>query len=157
MAFSNPKVYLDELAGPLCRRFEAEPESYELAVATCIVLYHYSDVVGHVRDQKGNEIANLIASKVPLFHTIRALANAAKHVELDWHPRRELIGLRAEDLKRGRGAAFSDGTFFSDGSTFSDASASIVVTTPDGRKHDVLYTCKSVFASLMAQEEFFQV
>jgi hypothetical protein len=157
MAFSNPKVYLEELAGPLCRRFESEPESYELAVAACIVLYHYSDVVGHVRGQAGPAMAELIASKIPEFDIIRALANAGKHVELTRHPKQELIGLRAEDLKRGRGAAFSDGSFFSDGSTFSDHPNSIVVTTPDGRKHDVLHTCRSVFASLIADEEFFQV
>ncbi|MDJ0643138.1 MAG: hypothetical protein QNJ15_09990 [Erythrobacter sp.] len=148
---------MDMLAGPLLKRFQAEPESYDLAIATCIVLYHFSDVVGYVRGQNGGQMANHISKKVPEFHTIRALANAGKHVVLTHHPVSELVGLRAEDLQHGRGAAFSDGTFLSDGSTFSDAPKTVVVETPDGRKHDVLHTCNSVFSSLMSVDEFFQV
>lgn len=52
MAFSNPQVYMDELAAPLCRRFEAEPTAYDLAISTCIILYHFADVVAHVRSGK---------------------------------------------------------------------------------------------------------
>lgn len=157
MAFSNPEVYIGELAEPLCRRFQAEPNSYELAISSCIILYHFADVVAHVRAAKVHEIANQIAAKIPNFHTVRAIANAGKHVELTRHPKSELLGLRAEHLKRGRGAAFSDGSFFSDGSTFSDMPETVVVETPDGRKHDVLHVCVSVLEALKRERELFQV
>ncbi|WP_288757095.1 hypothetical protein [uncultured Brevundimonas sp.] len=113
MAFSNPEVYLAELAEPLCRRFEAEPASFDLAIASCIILYHYADVVAHVRAEKAPAMADEIAQVVPAFHTIRAIANAGKHVELKRHPVKALVGLRAEHLTRGKSAAFSDGSFFS--------------------------------------------
>lgn len=157
MAFSQPKVYLDELAAPLCRRFENEPESYELAIATCIMLYHFADVVGRVRGRSAHQIANDIAVVIPQFDTVRAIANAAKHVELTRHPNTELIGLRAEHLKRGGGAAFDGGVYFSDGSTWADMPHTIVVETPDGRKHDVLYTCRTVLRGLREHSEFFEV
>lgn len=155
MAFSKPHVYIRDLAEPLCARFEAEPTSYELAISSCIILYHFSDVVARVQNKKAHEIADWIAKSVPGFHIIRAIANAGKHVELTQHPKKELIGLRAEDLIRGKGAAFDDGAFFSDGSTFSDMHETVVVQTPDGEKHDVLHLCKSVLASLKGNPEFF--
>lgn len=157
MAFSNPEVYLNELAQPLCRRFEAEPTSYELAISTCIILYHFADVVAHVRGRKAHEVADEIAAAIPAFHTVRAIANAGKHVELTRHPISALVGLRAEHLKRGKGAAFSDGSYFSDGSTWSDMPETVVVETPDGRKHDVLHVCRSVFTALNERGEYFQV
>ena len=157
MAFSNPEVYLTELAQPLCRRFEAEPTSYELAIASCIILFHYADVVGHVRGSKAPTIADEIASVIPAFHTVRAIANAGKHVELTRHPVKALHGLRAEHLTRGKGAAFSDGSFFSDGSTWSDMPETVVVETPDGAKHDVLHLCLTVLAALIENREFQQV
>lgn len=157
MAFSNPEVYISDLAQPLCRRFQAEPTSYELAISSCIILYHFADVVAHVRGANAHKIANEIAAAVPDFHTIRAIANAGKHVELTRHPRSELVGLRAEHLTRGRGAAFSDGTYFSDGTTFSDMPETVVVETPDGRKHDVLHVCMSVLDALIDNPKFFEV
>lgn len=157
MAFSHPEVYLAELAGPLCRRFEAEPTSYELAIASCIILFHFADVVAHVRGRKPHEIADEIAVVVPAFHTVRAIANAGKHVELTYHPVAGLRGLRAEHLTRGRGAAFSDGSFFSDGSTFSDMAETIVVQTPDRVKHDVLHVCTTVLAALIDNRQFQEV
>lgn len=157
MAFSNPQVFLDELAAPLCRRFEAEPTAYELAISTSIILYHFADVVAHVRGSKPHGIAEEIASKVPAFQTIRAIANAGKHVELTRHPSSELLGLRAEHLVREKGAAFSDGSFYSDGTTHSDARETVVVTTPDGKKHDVLHLCVSVLTELYKEREFFEV
>lgn len=157
MAFSNPQVYLDELAGPLCRRFETEPTAYDLAISTCIILYHFSDVVAHVRSSKPHDVAEEIAAKIPAFHTIRAIANAGKHVELERHPKSELVGLRAEHLVRGKGAAFSDGSYYSDGTTRSDARETVVVVTPDGKKHDLLHVCVSVLAALYREREFFQV
>lgn len=157
MAFSNPEVYIEELARPLCHRFQAEPTSYELAISSCIILYHFADVVAHVRAGKPHEVADEIAAKIPAFHTIRAIANAGKHVELTRHPKSELVGLRAEHLIRGKGAAFSDGSHYSDGSTHSDARETVVVETPDGKKHDVLYVCLSVLGSLCRERELFQV
>ena len=157
MAFSNPEVYLHDLAQPLCNRFQAEPTSYELAISSCIILYHFADVVAYVRGSKAHEVADEIAAAVPAFHTVRAIANAGKHVELTRHPKSELIGLRAEHLTRGRGAAFSDGSDFLDGSSFSDSPECIVVETPDGKNHDVLHVCTSVLKSLMRSPQFFQV
>ena len=157
MAFSNPKVYVQELARPLCERFKAEPTSYELAVSSCIILYHFADVVAHVRGRQPHEAADMITEKIPDFSTIRALANAGKHVELTRHPNVDLVGLRAEHLIRGKGAAFSDGAYFSDGSTFSDMPETVVVTTPDGNKHDVLHTCLSVLEQIESTDELFQV
>ncbi|TYC78789.1 hypothetical protein [Novosphingobium sp. BW1] len=157
MAFSNPQVYIDELAAPLCRRFEAEPTAYDLAISTCIILYHFADVVAHVRNGKPHDVAQEIAAKVPAFHTVRAIANAGKHVKLTRHPKSELVGLRAEDLVRGKGAAFSDGSYYSDGTTHSDARETVVVATPDGKKHDVLHVCVSVLESLYREREFFEV
>lgn len=157
MAFSNPQVYMDELVAPLCRRFEAEPAAYELAISSCIILYHFADVVAHVRGSKPHDVAEKIAAKVPAFHTIRAIANAGKHVELTRHPNSELVGLRAEHLVRGQGAAFSDGSYYSDGATHSDARETVVVSTPDGKKHDVLHVCVSVLTALYKEPEFFQV
>lgn len=157
MAFSNPEVYINELARPLCRRFQAEPTSYELAISSCIILYHFADVVAHVRSGKPHEVADEIAAKIPAFHTIRAIANAGKHVELTRHPKSELVGLRAEHLVRGKGAAFSDGTYYSDGSTHSDALETVVVETPDGKTHDVLHVCVSVLEALCGERDLFQV
>lgn len=148
---------MDELAAPLCRRFEAEPNAYDLAISTCIILYHFADVVAHVRSSKPHEVAEEIAAKVPDFHTIRAIANAGKHVELTRHPKPGLVGLRAEHLVRRKGAAFTDGSYYSDGTTHSDARETIVVATPDGKKHDVLSVCVSVLAALYREREFFQV
>jgi hypothetical protein len=147
MAFSNPEVYISDLAEPLCRRFQVEPASYELAISSCIILYHFADVVAYIRSAKAHEIADEIATRIPAFHTVRAIANAGKHVELTRHPKSELVGLRAEHLIRGKGAAFSDGTYYSDGSTHSDAPETVVVETPDGMKHDVLHVCMSVLES----------
>nr|WP_312164032.1 hypothetical protein [Brevundimonas diminuta] len=157
MAFSNPEVYLAELAEPLCRRFEAEPTSYDLAIASCIILFHYADVVAHVRAGKAPAIADQIALAVPAFHTVRAIANAGKHVELTRHPVKALVGLRAEHLTRGKGAAFSDSSFFSDGTTWSDMPETVVVETPDGTKHDVLHVCLTVLTALIENREFQQV
>jgi hypothetical protein len=157
MAFSNPEVYLSDLARPLCQRFEAEPTSYELAISSCIILYHFADVVAHVRSSKAHEVANEIAASIPQFDTIRAIANAGKHVELTRHPNSALVGLRAEHLKRGKGAAFSDGAYFSDGSTWSDMPETVVVETPDGKKHDVLHVCQSVLKALSERQEYLQV
>ncbi len=157
MAFSNPQVYIDELAAPLCRRFETEPTAYDIAISTCINLFHFADVVAHVRGSKPHEVAEEIATKVPAFHTIRAIANAGKHVELTRHPTAALVGLRAEHLVRGKGVAASDGSYFSDGTTKSDMPDTIVVETPDGTKHDVLHVCLSVLVALSEEREFFQV
>lgn len=157
MAFSNPEIYVSELARPLCRRFEAEPTSYELAISCCIILYHFADVVAHVRGVQAHDISEEIAAAVPEFHTIRAIANAGKHVELTRHPKSELVGLRAEHLTRGKGAAFSDGAYYSDGATFSDMPETVVVQTPDGKKHDVLHVCRSVLHALSSNREYFQV
>ena len=157
MAFSNPEVYLNELAAPLCRRFEAEPTSYDLAVATCIVIFHFADVVAHVRRRTAYDMAGEIAAVIPAFHTVRAIANAGKHVELTRHPVSKLIGLRAEHLTKSKGAAFDDGSFFSDGSTWSDMPETIVVETPDGAKHDVLHVCTTVLAALVENKQFHQV
>lgn len=157
MAFSNPQVYMDELAAPLCRRFEAEPAAYDLAISTCIILYHFADVVAHVRRSKPHEVAEEIAAKVPAFHTIRAIANAGKHVELTRHPKPELVGLRAEHLVRGKGAAFGDGSSYSHGTAHSDARQTVFVATPHGKRHDVLHVCVSVIAELYRKREFFQV
>lgn len=156
MAFSNPRVYMDELAAPLCRRFEAEPTAYDLAISACVILYHFADVVAHVRGNKPHDVAEEIAAKVPAFHTVRAIANAGKHVELTRHPKSKLVGLRAEHLVREKGAAFSDGSYYSDGTTHSDARETVVVATPDGKKHDVLHICVSVLAGLYSEQEFFQ-
>lgn len=157
MAFSNPEVYISDLAEPLCRRFQAEPISYDLAIANCIILYHFADVVAYVRGAKAHEIADEIAKQIPAFHTVRAIANAGKHVELTRHPKSELVGLRAEHLIIGKSAAFSDGAYYSDGSTHSDARETVVVETPDGEKHDVLHICVSVLDALKEHREFFQV
>lgn len=157
MAFSQPEVYLSDLAKPLCHRFEHEPESYELAICSCIMLYHFADVVARVRNKKPHEIADEISVRIPKFNTVRAIANAGKHVELTRHPKSELVGLQAEDLKRGGGAAFSDGAFFSDGSTWADTPNTVVVETPDGKKHDVLHTCQAVLTSLFEHTEYFEV
>lgn len=157
MAFSNPEIYVRDLARPLCERFAAEPNSYELAVSSCIVLYHFVDVVAHVRDITPHKAAEMIAEQIPMFSTVRALANAGKHVELTRHPNPEFVGLRAEHLIRGRGAAFSDGSYFSDGSTFADMPETVVVTTPDGNKHDVLQTCLAVLKQIEGTTELFQV
>lgn len=157
MAFSNPEVYLRELARPLCKRFEADPTAYDLAISSCIILYHFADVVAHVRQISTYEAAARIAEIIPEFHTIRAIANAGKHVELTKHPKSELIGLRAEHLVRGNAAAFDDGTYFSDGTTFSDMQDAVVVKTPDGEMHDVLHVCSHVLYSLESHQEFFQV
>lgn len=148
---------MDELAASLCRRFEAEPTAYDLAISTCIILYHFADVVAHVRGSNPHDVAMEIAAKVPAFHTIRAIANAGKHVELTRHPKPELLGLRAEHLVRGKGGAFSDGSYYSDGSTHSDARETVVVATPDCKKHDVLHICMSVLAALNEEREFFEV
>jgi hypothetical protein len=156
MAFSNPQVYMDELVAPLCRRFEAEPTAYDLAISSCIVLYHFADVVARVRCSTPHDVAAEIAAKIPAFHTIRAIANAGKHVELTRHPKSELVGLRAEHLIRAKGAAFSDGSYYSDGTTHSDAHETVVVSTPDGGKHDVLHVCVSVVAALYKERDFFQ-
>jgi len=157
MAFSNPQVYLSELARPLCRRFQGDPTAYDLAISSCIILYHFADVVAHVRGKPPHEIAAEISAKIPDFHTIRALANAGKHVELTRHPKSELVGLRAEHLVKGKTAAFDDGSYFSDGATFSDMPDTVVVETPDGKKHDVLHTCLSVLRSLECHREFCEV
>jgi hypothetical protein len=157
MAFSNPQVYMDELAAPLCRRLEAEPTAYDLAISTCIILFHFADVVAHARSGKPHDIAEDIASKVPAFHTIRAIANAGKHVELTRHPKSELVGLRAEHLVRGKRATFSDTSYYSDGTTPSESRDTVVVATPDGEKHDVLQLCISVLEALYREREFFQV
>ncbi len=157
MAFSNPRVYVKDLARPLCERFRAEPASYELAVSSCIILYHFADVVAYVHGMKPHKAAEMIAEQIPDFSTVRALANAAKHVELTRHPNPDLVGLRAEDLKRDKGAAFSDGTYFSDGSSFSDAPETVIVTTPDGEKHDILSTCFLVLEQIESTTELFQV
>lgn len=37
-------VYLAELAEPLYRGSEAAPTSYDLAFASCIILFNYADV-----------------------------------------------------------------------------------------------------------------
>lgn len=157
MAFSNPQVYMTELAEPLCRRLEAEPNAYDLAIATCIILYHFADVVAHMRRGKPHEIADEIAAKVPDFHTIRAIANAGKHVELTRHPKSELVGLRAEHMVRGKGAAFSDGSYFAGNVTWSDMPEAVVLETPDGRMHDVPHLCARAFKSICSTREFFQV
>lgn len=157
MAFSNPQVYVDELASPLCRRFEAEPNAYDLAISACIILYHFADVVAHVRSSTPHAVAEEISARIPDFHTVRAIANAGKHVELTRHPKSELVGLRAEHLVRGKGAAFSEGSYYSDGATDSYARETVVVETPDGKKHDVLHICTSVLAALRGEPEFFQV
>jgi lactam utilization protein B len=157
MAFSHPEVYISELAQPICRRFQAEPTSYDLAIASCIILFHFADVVAHVRQAKAPKIADEITDKIPDFAMIRAIANAGKHVELKYHPKSGLVGLRAEHLVRDKSAAFDDGTYFSDGTTFSDMSETVVVETPDGVKHDVLHLCLSVLAALSENEDFFKV
>lgn len=150
MAFSNPQIYMDELAAPLCRRFEAEPTAYDLAISTCIILYHFADVVAKVRGCRPHDMAEEIALKVPAFHTIRAVANAGKHVELTRHSKSELVGLRAEHLARRTAATCGDETSHSERET-------IVVMTPDEEEHDVLRLCLSVLAELYRQSELFQV
>lgn len=157
MAFSHPKVYLEELARPLCNRFAAEPASYELAISSCIIIYHFSDVLGYVREKPQYETCSIIIEKIPKFETIQALANAGKHVELTRHKNKALVGLRAEDIKRGKAAAFSDGAYFSDGSSWAEMPETVVVTTPDGRKHDVLHTCLEVLKALEDDNELMQV
>ncbi|MGM0583177.1 MAG: hypothetical protein ACQEUZ_00780 [Pseudomonadota bacterium] len=157
MAFSHPEVYLTELARPLCDRFKSEPTSYDLAISSCIILYHFADVVAHVSKKTPHDVAIEIAEKIPQFDIIRAIANAGKHVELTRHPKSEFVGLRAEHLVMGSAAAFSDGVYFSDGATFSEMPDTVVVETPDGEKHDVLQTCMSVLGHIERHREFFEV
>ncbi|GAB5458320.1 MAG: hypothetical protein Hens3KO_13500 [Henriciella sp.] len=151
MAFSNPDVYVSELARPLFERFEAEPSSYDLAISCCIILYHFSDVLGYVRRVRPHEAAELITERVPAFATVRAIANAGKHVELTRHPNSELIGLRAEHLMTRRDEAASP----------EHAAAipkeTIVVTTPDSETYDVLSICRTALIAIEKEAEFFYV
>ncbi|MDS9467971.1 hypothetical protein RGQ15_10380 [Paracoccus sp. MBLB3053] len=157
MAFSRPRIYLEQLARPMCNRFAAEPTSYDLAIASCNIIYHFADVLAYTRNLQPHVAAQIIAERIPKFETIQALANAGKHVELRRHRNHALNGLKAEDLVRGNAAAFSDGSYFSDGSTFSDMPETVVVTTPDGRLHDVLHTCMEVLVALEESDDFLRV
>ena len=65
--------------------------------------------------------------------------------------------IRDRHIERGRAAAFSDGSYYSDGTTHSDMSETVIVTTPDGIKHDILHTCGTVLVSLESETEFFHV
>ena len=90
MAFSNPQVYIDELASPVCRRFEAEPSAYDLAISSCIILYHFADVVAHVRSSTPHAIAEEIAAldnvsevySVTGTYDLVALVRVARHDDL---------------------------------------------------------------------------
>lgn len=128
-----------------------------MAISCCIILFHFADVVAHVRRSKPHQIAEEIAKTIPKFHTVRAIANAGKHVELTRHPKPELIGLRAEHLAKGKSAAFSDGSYFSDGTSWSDMRETVVVEMPDGTRHDVLHLCTSVLDALIGDPDFFKV
>lgn len=110
-----------------------------------------------MRVRTAHDVSEEIAAKVPEFHTIRAIANAGKHVELTRHPKSELVGLRAEHLVRGKGAAFSDGSYLLGNVSWSDMPDAVVVKTPDGRLHDVPHLCACVFKALCSDTELFQV
>lgn len=155
MQLADPKTYLEHIAQPLIDRFKSEPASFDLAMASCILLYHYADVVGALKQQKPHVAAAEITAVVPKFDIVRALANAIKHVELTRHPGQKLVGLRADKLQVGPGAAFTDGTFFSDGTSWTDIPDTIVIETPDSGKQDVLFVCSFVLNELMKRKEFF--
>jgi hypothetical protein len=148
LAFSVPDVYLHELAGPLLARFEAEPKAYDLAIACCIIIYHYADVVAHSEEKRISEVTKELSKRAPHFQVIGGIANSAKHVELTRHADKALIGLRAEHLEVGKGVAFRDGSYFSDGSSFGDMADVVCVKTPDGTLHDVLFLCQETLRAL---------
>lgn len=148
---------MSDLARPIFERFEAEPTSYDLAISCCIILYHFSDVLAHVTQSNPGDAAEKITEKVPEFETIRALANAGKHVELTRHPNSALHGLRAEHLIVGTGVSSGEATHESDVVAAEVPSETIIVTTPDENVHDVLQICRAVLEAIENESDFFKV
>lgn len=138
---SPPEYYRDVIV-PTYTEYLSDRANIRRAMLAAMVTYHFADYLAVARGDKNTRKvdAELIAA-CPAFEKIKAVCLASKHCVSDQ------TGLAAADLRRGRGAAFSDGTYFSDGSTFAGTPNSVVAGGTLGRV-DLHHALKTAVAEI---------
>jgi hypothetical protein len=147
MPFSQPSVYFDLLLDPALRRFDQEPDQYDLAFAACVALDNVAELYSRQEGIGTGAARKKLVALVPDFAKVSAIANAFKHFELSSSHHGIYVGTRSEDAVIDAGAAFSDGSYYSDGTSHDDAMDVVVMNLPDG-KVDVNILCNSVAAEI---------
>ena len=147
MPFSQPSVYFNLLLDRALRRFDQEPDQYDLAFAACVALDNVAELYSRQEGIGTGAARKKLVALVPDFAKVSAIANAFKHFELSSAQHGIYVGTRSEDAVIDDGAAFSDGTYYSDGTSHSDAKRVVVMNLPDG-KVDVNILCNTVAADI---------
>ena len=140
----TPREYLELVCIPNLDDFIQHPTSFRHAWAATVSLFHFRDYLAADRLEPVGAIASEIERDFPPFKAVADIANASKHFTLDRGTR---LGLSATNLKIGRGAAFSDGSYYSDGTSHSDA-PDVVRVEFNGEYIDVLHLCRSYLTVL---------
>jgi len=143
--------YLHAVVRPMLDRFLCDPTARDLALATCILTFHYCEYVGTETGLPKSDVEDYFRKLGPEFDAVHGIATAAKHTVVS-NERLKFVGLSEGDISEGLAAAFSDGTYFSDGTTFSDSKPSTTVETQDGILFDVAHTAETLFARMVEFE-----
>ena len=137
----TPQEYLAIIVEPTCQEFFESPLDTRKAILASLVTYHVIDAIA-VAEGANNESAvyDRLLRDCPQLRELKGTALAAKHI----HPRQNgFSDFRLENVRAGRSAAFSDGSYYSDGTSHSDAhDAAVLMNTS---KHvDIEHTVRTV-------------
>jgi len=147
----NPYQYLHEIVIPTVAEFEAAPADTRRAMLACTVCYHMVDAIAVAEGIKDPRVVyDRLVPACPALKTLKAVSLLTKHLA----PKQtEFKGAAIADVKVGRGAAFSDGSYYGDGASHSDAPARAILESGIMRKTDLLHEiqiCISFFKTELA-------
>ena len=141
----NPKDYFIELVEPTYREFLTDETDVRRAILACMVTYHMVDAIAVERDIEPRVAFAEIAAACPTYSVIKSICLAAKHIS---PTQKGFEDHRLDRVRRGRGAAFSDGSYFSDGSTFAEHRDAVVLDPASGRLRDVSHALRASISHL---------
>jgi hypothetical protein len=142
----TPAEYITIVCEPEVAALVDDPTSVRRAMVAAIVLFHVCDHLGEGDEQKTKATKANIGLAFPQFQGVADIANASKHAVRSSGARK---GLSVGDMRVGRAAAFSDGSYYSDGSTHSDA-PDVIRVEFNGEQIDVVHLCKRFLAHIQA-------
>lgn len=145
----TPAQYLRDIVMPTVAEFEAKPADVRRAMLACTICYHTVDAIARDRRIKDEKVVyDELVGRCPEMATLKAVSLMTKHVAPN---QQGFEGTSIDDVKVGRGAAFSDGSYYSDGASHSDAPARAVMDSPVLRKVELLRDIRACVAFLSTE------
>jgi len=120
-----PKAYFERMVLPTYEEFLADNTNVRRAMLACMATHHLMDAIGMEASRKATDVYKELETQCPALNTVKAVCLVAKHIVPTQSGFKKYT---IDHVKRGRGAAFSDGTYFNDGTTFADSPETIVLS-----------------------------